>query len=77
MGVADYDMELYEAIKDLVDQNILVKGTAACGIAQQVIHDGYERLTYAQRVIYNAVVVPAVKRREQQLEAIRHASLAS
>ena len=50
MGVADYDVELCEAIKDLVDQNVLVKGTAACGIAQQVIHEGYEQLTYAQRV---------------------------
>ena len=77
MGVADYDVELYEAIKDLVDQDILVKGTAAYGIAQQVIHDGYERLTYAQRVIYNAVVVSALKRREQELKAIRHVNLAS
>ena len=77
MGVADYDVELYDAIKDIVDQDILVKGTAAYGIAQQVIHDGYERLTYAQRVIYNAVVVPALKRRERELQAIRHAGLAS
>jgi hypothetical protein len=77
MGVADYDVESCEAIKDLVDQDILVKGTAACGIAQQVIHNGYERLTYAQRVIYNAIVVPALKRRVQELQAIRHANLAS
>ena len=60
-----------------MDQDVLVKGTAAYGIAQQVIHDGCERLTYAQRVIYNAVVIPALKRRGRELEAIRHVNLAS
>jgi hypothetical protein len=75
MGVAD--VELYEAIKDLVYQGVLVKGTVACGVAQQVTHDGYERLTYAQRVIFDAVVVPLLKRRKRELEALRHANFAS
>ena len=75
MGVAE--VELYEAIKDLVNQCVLVKGTVAYGVAQQVMHDGYERLTYAQRVIFDAVVVPLLKRRKRELEALRHANFAS
>lgn len=72
MGVADYDAELFEAVKDLDDQGILPKGHAAYGIAQQVIHDGYDSLSVAQRAVYDRVVVPALKSRAQELASIQH-----
>jgi hypothetical protein len=72
MSANDYDVELYEAIKDLTDEGHLVEGTPAHGIAQQVIHMGYDTLTPKQRAVYDAIVVPALEKREQEVLAIRH-----
>ena len=49
----------------------LETGTPAFGIAQQVIHDGYDSLPPKQRTLYDAVVIPALKRRGEELRMIR------
>ena len=71
MSVNDYDVDLYEAIEDLVAEGELEKGTPAYGIAQQVIHNSYESLTPKQRTLYDAVVTPALQRRGEELRAIQ------
>jgi len=65
--VNDYDVDLYEAIEDLIDEVLLEKGTPAYGIAQRVIHNGYDSLTPKQRTLYDAVVIPALERRGERL----------
>ena len=73
MGWNDHvDFDLHEAITDLVDEGMLEEGTPAYGVAQQVIDRGYGSLTLKQRAVYDAVVVPALKRRAEQLEDLRH-----
>jgi hypothetical protein len=36
-------------------------------VAQQVIYAGYDSLTRMQKVLYDAVIVPALKKREAEL----------
>jgi hypothetical protein len=46
MGWNDHiDLELHDLIEDAVDTGWLEEGTAAYGVAQKVIHDGYESLS--------------------------------
>jgi hypothetical protein len=71
MGANDYDAGLFDAIEDLVADGELEQGTAALGIARQVIHTGYESLSPAQRAVYDSVVIPALARREDENEIIR------
>jgi hypothetical protein len=71
MSVNDYDAELYDAIEDLVAEGELEQGTAALGIARQVIHTGYDSLSPAQRAVYDSVVIPALARREVENQRIR------
>jgi hypothetical protein len=53
MGWNDhFDFELYDIICELVDDGELEKGTPAYGIAQQVIHQGFDSLSPKQRYIY-------------------------
>jgi hypothetical protein len=72
MGFNDHiDFNLYEAIQDLVNEAILEKGSPAHGVAQQVVHSGYESLSPKQRILYDAVVKPALEKRGQELEIRR------
>lgn len=71
MSVNDYDEELYLAIEDLVDSGNLEEGTPAYGVAQQVIHNGYDSLTSKQRALYDGIVVPALRRLEEENEVTR------
>jgi hypothetical protein len=71
MSVNDYDEELYLAIEDLVASLELEKGSPAYGVAQQVIHSGYDSLSQKQRALYDAVVVPALRRQEAENEKNR------
>ena len=71
MSVNDYDVELHEAIRDLVEEGILEKATPAYGVAQQVIHIGYDSLSPKQRWLYDQVVIPALTRRADELERLR------
>jgi|HubBroStandDraft_4_1064222.scaffolds.fasta_scaffold288435_2 hypothetical protein len=72
MSVNDYDVDLYEAVRDLVDEGLLEEGTPAYGIAQQVVHLGYDSLSPKQRTLYDAVVIPALKERGEELSIMRH-----
>jgi hypothetical protein len=72
MGSNDHiDFELYELIEDLADEGYLEKETPAYGIAQKVIHDGYDSLSPKQRHVYDTVVVPALEKRAEELEVRR------
>jgi hypothetical protein len=72
MGWNDHiDFELHDAIEDLLDEGYLEEGTPAYGIAQQVIHSGYESLTAKQRYVYDHVVIPALEKRGGELETRR------
>jgi hypothetical protein len=52
MGFNDHiDFDLHEAIQDLLDEGMLEEGTPAHGIAQQVIHTGYDSLSPKQRTL--------------------------
>jgi hypothetical protein len=76
MSVSDYDEELYEDIQDLLERGDLDKGAPAYGVAQQVIHRGYDSLTRMQRGLYDAVVVPALKKRGDELAGTHAANRA-
>jgi hypothetical protein len=41
------------------------------GVAQQVIHDGYESLSPKHRALYDTVIVPALRKHEDEIEMIR------
>ncbi len=63
MGSNDHiDFELHDLVEDLVSELILERGTPAFGVAQQVIHQGYDSLTSKQRFVYDSVVAPLLKR---------------
>lgn len=63
MGYNDHiDFELHERIEELVDEGEIEEGTPAYGVAQQVIHQGYDSLSSKQRALYDAVVGPALER---------------
>lgn len=77
MGYNDHiDWELLELIRDLVDEGEIEEGTPAYGVAQQVIHSGYESLSAKQRAVYDLNVLPALERRAEELRAIQVANSA-
>ena len=61
------DFELHDLIQDLEDEGVLARGTPAFGIAQQVIHQGLNSLSETQRAIYELVVIPALRKRGEEL----------
>ena len=71
MSVNDYDEELHMAVEELVDSGELEEGSPAYGVAQQVIHTGYESLSPKQRALYDAVVAPALERLGEKNEVTR------
>ena len=67
MGFNDHiDFELNDLIEDLVSELMLERGTPAFGIAQQVIHQGYDSLTPKQRAVYESVITPALRKMGEQ-----------
>jgi hypothetical protein len=54
------DQELAEKVAALVEQGHISRGDPAYGVALNAIDLGYERLTRAQRGLYDRVVVPAI-----------------
>lgn len=67
MGSNDHiDFELHDLVEDLVSELMLKRGTPAFGVAQQVIHQGYDSLTSKQRFVYDSVVAPLLKRLGEQ-----------
>jgi hypothetical protein len=65
------DFELNEAIQDLIESGVLNDKDDACGVARQVIHQGYGSLTPKQRSLYDQIIVPVLKKRAQDLETAR------
>ena len=70
MGVEDYDWELNDAVPDLLDEGELEKNTPGYGVAQQVIHQGYDSLSKKQRYVYDTVLVPLLKERGLELATV-------
>ena len=70
MSVNDYDAGLQNFIEDFVGAGYVENPSDAHGVSQKVIHEGYNSLTPKQRTLYDAVVVPALKRRAEDLKAI-------
>ena len=64
----DLDFDLHNAIQDLIAEGLLEENASAHSVARLVIHDGYDSLTPAQRVLYDAVVTPALKKRADEIE---------
>jgi hypothetical protein len=71
MSVNDYDQDLYNLLSDLEDDGDLEKGTPAHGIAMKVVHDGYGSLSPKQRTLFDAVVVPLLERRGEEIMTIQ------
>ena len=59
--MTDHDKKLVEAIEDLLRRGDLDKGAPAYSVAQKIVHTGYDSLTRMQKVLYDLVIVPALK----------------
>lgn len=71
MGHNDHiDMDLNYAITDLVDEGYIEDKSPAYGVAQQVIHSGYDSLSQKQRILYDSIVIPALSKRGEELKMI-------
>lgn len=55
-----YDPHLDEAIEELVKLRVLDKGAPAYGVALAAIARGYDRLTRAQKGLFDRVIAPAL-----------------
>jgi hypothetical protein len=55
-----FDPHLDEAIEALVEQGDLDKGAPAYGVALAAIANGYDRLTRAQKGLFDRVIAPAL-----------------
>jgi len=72
MGANDHiDIELHDAIEELVSEGQIEKETLGYRIAQQVIHQGYETLSPAQKHSYDSEILPALSRLAEQHEMNR------
>ncbi|MDD2114151.1 hypothetical protein NP554_20430 [Pseudomonas asiatica] len=72
MGWNDHvDWELNDAIQDLLDEGLLEEGTPGHGIAQQVIHEGYEGLSDKQKHVFDKYVGEPLKKRQKELDVRR------
>ena len=76
MGWNDHiDFELHEMISDAVDEGYIEEGTPEYGVAQQVIHQGYNSLTDRQKWNYDNRVFSALKRFQEMRDAQRRREL--
>ncbi|RMO19018.1 hypothetical protein ALQ47_03107 [Pseudomonas cichorii] len=72
MGRNDHvNVDLQNAIQDLLDEGLLEEGTAGYGIALQIIERGFESLKGDQKRTYEKYVEGPLKKRHQQLEIQR------
>ncbi len=70
MGQLDIDEDLLLAIDDLVDEGHLQEASPAYGVAQRVVHFGYESLSNKQRFVYDRDVVPMLVERAKEIKVI-------
>lgn len=72
MGWNDHvDWELNDAIQDLLDEGMLEEGSAGYGVAQQVIHDGYDSLSPKQKHVFDRYVSEPLAKRQKVLNVQR------
>ena len=67
----DLDFDLHNAIQDLIGAGLLEENGSAHGVARIVIHDGYDSLSPTHRILYDAVVTPALRKRAEEIEGKR------
>lgn len=65
-GIDDIDWDLLAQIDDLIDSGDLEEGTKEYGIAQQVVHQGYESLSPKQRYVYDKLLAPLLTERADE-----------
>jgi hypothetical protein len=71
MGWNDHiNMDLTDAVQDLVDEGYIENPSKEYGVAQHVIHHGEDSLTPKQRVVWEKGVVPALKKRGEELKVL-------
>jgi hypothetical protein len=70
----DLDFDLHNAIQELIAEGLLEENSEPHRVARIVIHDGYDWLTPAQRVVYDAFVTPALMKRSEEIEGRRSAA---
>lgn len=72
MGFNDHiNFDLDCAIEDIVEEEMLNENSIGYGVAQQVIHSGYDSLTPKQRWRYDKDVVPLLEKRGEEIEVIQ------
>jgi hypothetical protein len=64
--VTDHDKNLVAAVEDLLRRGDLDKGAPAYSVAQKIAYTGYDSLTRMQTVLYDLVIVPALKTRSER-----------
>jgi hypothetical protein len=78
MGWNDHvDWLLHDEIEDLVAVGAFEEGTPAHGVAQKVIHEGYNLLSPNQRWVFDTYVAPALERRKKELRLLEIANSAA
>ncbi len=70
----DLDFDLHNAIQDLIAEGLLEENSDPHRVARIVIHDGYDSLTPAQRTLYDAVLIPALRKRSEEIEGRKSAA---
>lgn len=62
----DYDYDLAEILQEAVDQGDIEAGTAAHGVALQLIARGYASLSADQKSVYHRHIVPHLESTRKQ-----------
>jgi hypothetical protein len=70
----DLDFDLHNAIQELIAEGLLEENSDPHRVARIVIHDGYESLSPTQRALYDAVVTPALRKRDEEIEGKKSAA---
>lgn len=60
MSVNDYGHDLYELIRELIDEGELEEGTPAYGIALYAVDFGYDALSAKRKFVYDRHVAPLI-----------------
>jgi hypothetical protein len=70
----DLDFDLHNTIQDLIAEGLLEENSDPHRVARIVIQDGYDSLTPAQRILYDAKVLPALRKLAEEVEGKRSAA---
>jgi hypothetical protein len=69
------DFELDEMVSDAVNEGFIEEGTAEYGVAQQVVHQGYDGLSERQKWVYDYKVLPALRALQDDRDTERRREL--